>query len=56
MPKMTKTTARKLIKAARGKINKVMFVTDLDRYLSSRDNNELMKMWDRLGKIEKKFK
>ena len=54
MPKMTKAKARRRLKEAAEKVNKVMFVTDLP--LSSCDNNELSKIWDRLRAISNKLK
>ena len=54
MAKMTKAKARRRLREAAEKVNKVMFVTDLS--LSSRDNNELSKIWDRLRAISNKLK
>ena len=54
MAKMTKAKARRRLIEAAEKVNKVMFVTDLP--LSSRDNNELSKIWDRLRAISNKLK
>ena len=54
MARLTKAKARKRLKEAAEKINKVMYVTDLP--LDRRTNDELAKMWDRLRKISEKLK
>jgi len=58
MAKMTKAKARKRLKEAANKINKVMFITDLSGggKLTPQDNNELSKMWSRLLKMSDKLK
>jgi len=58
MAKITKARARRLLKQAAEKLNKVMFIPDLTGAgkLSTKDNNELSRIWSKLVGMSEKLK